>query len=206
MKRVLTLCVLIGLLAGSASAALFRVDVPTALQFTNTSVSAGDTHIPFISPTTNETTYGVPMAGQVGFYGALGDGSGDLQVIGTYAANGNAGLTGAYDGIRSFFPNDNNSNWGVQLFFVDAGGVEQNSGAFVTLAPGAQTYLTVAVAIPDASLIQNIGIRIFGDMTNVGGNPSNPDVYHVSLVPVPGAFLLGLLGLSAAGVRLRKRV
>jgi len=34
--------------------------------------------------------------------------------------------------------------------------------------------------------------------------PSSPDTFRVSAVPVPGAVLLGILGLTAAGVRLRR--
>ncbi len=40
-----------------------------------------------------------------------------------------------------------------------------------------------------------------GDPSNVGWGPA---LDNVSVVPVPGAVLLGLLGLSAAGVKLRK--
>jgi len=33
---------------------------------------------------------------------------------------------------------------------------------------------------------------------------SSAEVYELNVVPVPGAFLLGMIGLSVAGVKLRK--
>ena len=57
--------------------------------------------------------------------------------------------------------------------------------------------------------VTNIGFQIGGNMEEPwggGSNPSNPDTYHMDVIPVPGAFLLGMLGLSAAGVKLRRRL
>ena len=53
--------------------------------------------------------------------------------------------------------------------------------------------------------VTNIGFNVGSNMGVTGANwPSNPDIFHVSIVPVPAAFILGLLGLGAAGIKMRK--
>jgi hypothetical protein len=124
---------------------------------------------------------------------------------------GNPGLTGTgYDGITSYFQNDDQSRWSVQLFYV-SGATEYNSGAFMELLPvGDSIYLSTGAPVGglDLSTITSIGFRVKG--INMGGtNPNYPsysDDFHISVVPVPAAFLLGLLGLGAAGLKLRKSV
>ena len=195
-----TLC----LSSAPASADMFTLNVSTALQFTNTSVSAGDA-IAFYGVTTSAVTYGTSMTGQVGFYGTINDDdAGDKLVEVTFSAGNNAGLSGVFDGITSFFANDDDDIWSIQLFFVDSGNIERNSGAFVPLGTDDSTYLTVNQAIPDMSLIKDIGIRIQGNLTNLNDNPSDPDGFHISTVPTPTAVILGILGLGAVGIKLRK--
>jgi hypothetical protein len=54
----------------------------------------------------------------------------------------------------------------------------------------------------DFANVTDIGLQVRGNFS--GGSPSNPDVFHISAVPIPGAALLGVLGLFAAGVKLRR--
>ena len=88
------------------------------------------------------------------------------------------------------------------MYYV-IGTTEYNSGDFVPLAGGASTYLTILGEV-ETDDIDEYGFRVMGLMTGQDGNPSQGDAFHVSVVPVPGAILLGLLGLGAAGIKLRK--
>jgi hypothetical protein len=165
------------------------------------------------------------MSGQVGFEGGLtGDiavppygGTGEMQI----SYGGSPGLSGSpYDGISMYVQNDNQSKWSYQLFYtiggsvdptngIVTGGTEYNSGAFVeVLGLYHSTVLSTGAPVGglDLGTISNIGFRIQGN--NMGGgdlsDPSYSDDFHTSVVPVPGAVLLGFLGLGAAGLKLRR--
>jgi hypothetical protein len=209
MKRALTLGILIvaalTLSATTTSAAMWELDEATALKLTHTSISSGDTGA-LTLVTTDPIAYNSgEMMGQVGFTGWLDseDNAADYLATIQIYENSNAGLSGTYsDGIKGFFANDNNSKWSVQMYYY-IGTTPYTSGNFVELSPGNSTYLTIS----DAVILNNIteiGFRIMGNMTNLNGNPSNQDFFHMSVVPVPGALLLGMLGLGITGLKLRK--
>ena len=205
MKRILLFTLVIGLFAVQADADMWELDRPTALTMTNISASAGDTVSTLVVYDGPGAGYPV-MSGQVGFQATLLDADADGWATATIWSTTNLSAYGSgWDGIRSYVENDNQSIWGVQLFYATTGG-EVNSGAFVPLAPGASTYLTAApggLGSLDLAAITQIGIRVQGNM--VGGDyPSASDTFHVSVVPVPGAVLLGILGLGAVGIKLRK--
>ena len=135
-----------------------------------------------------------------------------------------------YTGYSLTFKNTNNSDWKVNLYmntgwcgqgFTETDRFYQNG--FTTLVPGevatvmldfasADTYEANVskgyTAVQNLNHVTNIGFQVAGDMIAPGGsynnNPSNPDNYHIDVVPVPGAILLGLLGFGAAGIKLRK--
>jgi len=218
MKRILLLGLVVGLFAGQASAALWELDKTTALGFTTSSVTTGFLASPlsvYDGPSTKifgpgPALYG-PMVGQVGFYGGL---SGDI-VGGT--ATMEISFTGAlalvgndYDGIAGSVANDNQSKWSLQLFYVDPTDGGERASAWVELnGLGGTASLTApatGVGVLDLPNITNMGLRIQGN--NMGGTqpayPSYSDDFHASVVPVPGAILLGFLGLGAAGLKLRR--
>ena len=209
MKRILLFTLVIGLFAVQADADMWELDRPTALTIleTNISASAGDTVSTLVVYDGPGAGYPV-MSGQVGFQATLLDADADGWATATIWSTTDLSGSG-WDGIRSYVENDNQSIWGVQLFYDTTLGLggEVNSGAFVPLAPGASTYLTVDALGGDGTLnlddVLLIGIRVQGNM--VGGDyPSSSDTFHVSVVPVPGAVLLGILGLGAVGIKLRK--
>jgi len=105
----------------------------------------------------------------------------------------------------SYFQNDNDDIWEVQLFYVHTTSGEYASAWTSLAGDGGSAYLSTGGPGTGLDLddISDIGFRIRGDMLN-GDYPSSGDAFHISLVPVPGAVLLGLLGLGAAGWKLRK--
>lgn len=231
MKRFILICIVVGLFAGHASAAMWQLDRFAAREFDNISISSGDYYggnlgvydgynTLYASQGTPLNNYGALdllgnplMSGQVGYVATIGDQTQDGIAIATISALGNAGITDttAYDGIKSYFQNDNQSNWEVQLFYTVAnptGGadIEYNSGAFQQLGPqGGSGWLATGAPVGgvDLSTVTNIGLRVKA-VFGTGLQPSNPDTFHVSVVPVPAAVILGILGLGVAGLKLRK--
>ena len=219
MKRILLFALVIGLFAVQADAGpYYNLDKTTALGFTTY------TDVDGLMPGTdkvgslgiydstgfvsgyNSGAYGT-MSGQVGFvagpYENFGYGGDDL-VTSEISYGGNPGLIGlGYDGVRSYFQNDNDDKWSYELFFF-VGATEYKSGFVEVDGSGGHAYLLAGSGLNlDLSTISDIGIRVQGKI--VGGDyPSGNDSAHVSVVPVPGAILLGILGLSAAGLKFRK--
>jgi hypothetical protein len=204
MKRVLLSAVVVGLFAGPALAGLYTLDTATALQFTNwsaSSVSAGDLGARLVWATTSSSVYGGTMQGKVGWVGFLMDdyGVGDNYATMTIGAGNDAGLSGSYTGYQAFLANDDDDPWDVQLFIQTAAG--KFVSGFTTLAGGSNAVLTLNTAF-DFGDVKDFGFEVRGDFS--GGSPSNPDAFKISAVPIPGAALLGALGLFAAGLKLRR--
>ena len=225
MKRFLLFTLVIGLFAVQADAGLWTLDQPTAVRFTSESLETGsqtlETLSVYDSPTNKvygpgPAEFGL-MSGVVGFFGGLtGDvgaptygGDAQLKIYDAAPVLTTDGV--AYGGITSYFQNDNQSKWSVQLYYVDLtdGGVRTSAWAELT-GLGGHTFVTAfasgATAL-DLGNITEIGVRILGE--NMGNPtdatyPSYSDDFHFSVVPVPGAILLGMLGLSVAGLKLRK--
>jgi len=124
MKRVLIFCVVVGLLAGQASAAMYTLASDYAMTLKDVWYSdLGSANIG--SPTTSESTYGSSMQGAVGFFGSLDDTSGDFYAevkMGDPDADLDLDLSG-YTDYGLFVANDNQDLWDVQLHMT-AGGTE----------------------------------------------------------------------------------
>jgi len=223
MRRSILFILVFGLFAAHANAALWELDKPTALGFTTYtdfdggggdtigSLGVYDKSIGYVSGT-NFGAYGVPFTNEVGFVGGPIvdlDGGGDDLVTAEISYGGDPGLTGSgYDGIAAYIANDNDDIWAYQLFYI-IGATEYSSGAFVEVGPaGGHAYLSTGAPGGEGGLdladIDDIGFRVQGDIKG-GAYPSGGDTFHASVVPVPAAVWLGMLGLSAAGLRLRKK-
>jgi len=121
MKRILLTTLVVGLLAGQASAAMYELDAPTALTFTRQAGSAGD--ITTLDLVTDDiTVYNIPMELQVGYQGRLEDGLGSTDRT-AWIKIGTTGLSlSGYDGFTTVLANDDNSRYYYQLYAVDSVG------------------------------------------------------------------------------------
>jgi hypothetical protein len=204
MRRIAALVVVFLFFAAPASAALYDLQVSHALQFTSGVVAPTDTGSLDLV-TQSEAAYGEPMQGAVGYFGQINEDhtDGDTTAVITISAGGNpfAGAT-AYTGYRAFVANDNDDPWQYKLYLKTTGGTYE-SASWTAVAKQASTVLTLNQAF-NTSNVLDIGIKIQG--TFGSGSPSDPDFFHTSVVPVHGAAILGLLGLGAAGLKLRRYV
>jgi hypothetical protein len=208
-SSLLMVLLLVGWFAGHALATPFALDKYGALSLHEVSVSSSDVGV-LSAVTDDPAIYGAPMQGVVGYVGELWD-RGDADLLASIQI-GTAGLSlSGYDGFTAGLANDDNSRWSVQLYLVDGSGL-QTSG-LVPLNTGAMTSLSVAST---AGPITELGFYVLGTFDSSPADPlapSNPDWFHVSVVPattsipvpVPGAGLLSLLGVGIVGLVRRSR-
>ena len=225
MKKRRLLLLFIGLAAICVHAPplradLYHLDHITAALFREITVSdAGDLGLVIDSPGTSGSTvhfhdgtvfpfavYGPSMQGKVGFVGQIFEDPGDADNVGDMhigVTGTNAGISGSYTGYTAYVANDNDDLWDVAVYVnIGAGYVYSD---WATLGPQTATNLTVDFAETDfATGLNEIGFAVRGTFDGANDSPSNPDYFHVSLVPTPAAVIMGILGLSVAGVKLRK--
>ena len=231
MKRILLFTLLIGLFAVQASADMYTFDVPTAAGLRD--VFWSDTQTPannvlqwmgYKPGATADTIYDYdavangyggshPMYYAVGFTGDVtdNDGSGDGEAYVEIGAMDDAALLAAINadlaalsgGLTDFYlpiSNDNNTHWSYKLYVDDStnGRTETAWLPVGDLGDGDQItlHLTLTSAVTS---VYDIGFGIRWKNTADSG-----DQFHTSIIPVPGAVLLGILGLSAAGIKLRR--
>lgn len=205
MKKVMLL-VAVGLVLGvgltSAQADLYRLDLATARSFVQQNAPNPFTNQLFLSIDApgeagshinwqvngDWTEYGSDsgdMQLEVGFVGQLQ--RGQVMQIGTTGA-----LPGSYSSFGMYLANDDDDEWLVRPYLT---GATYTVPEYTELADGQ----TVFVSLSDISgTVTGYGFEVIGTRGS--------DNFHISAVPIPGAALLGLLGLTAAGVKLRRFV
>jgi hypothetical protein len=209
--NIIALAILV--LPAVATAEIYEMDASTAADMRLLGVSPGDRgdldYVGYNPGSPADKVFGIATeygAGQnnmtyaVGFTGGINDdnqsGSAEL-VIGLERP----GLSGNYDAYVLPIANDDDDVFKYRSFIVTSqGAITSNwtSG----IGTGDTTTLTIDTTGIDYSDITSIGFVIQWDRS-LNGNRAGDD-YNTSVVPVPGAILLGLLGMSAAGMKLRR--
>jgi hypothetical protein len=219
-KLLLALCFAALCLSGApASADLYELDAVTARLFRELAVTdAGNLALVIDSDGTFGSTvsysdgslafdmYGATMQGAVGYVGQLAEDPTDGDILASIligASGAAVGIVGEYDGYSALVANDNDDDWSFRLAAgIGPGTIYSN---WATLSPRNSTTLTMNFAKIDFSTKLNwIGFEVQGTFDGANESPSNPDFFHVSITPVPGSILLGMLGLGVAGLKLRK--
>ena len=221
MKRFLLFALIIGLFAVQADAALWDLDATAARQFTQLSTNSAVYELQLVidNPgTVGSTTY----LEKAGFFGADGDvGTNDaiygdtpmVNAVGFAGSSSNIvnlghdpelwlgkaldGEFAALDTLRIAVSNDNDDIYEYTAWY--------SADDLATIVQGAPLVLSAdthgAVSVVTGAVVTHFGLTLELDSTE-----STPDTFHTSLVPVPGAVLLGMLGLSVsvAGLKLRR--
>jgi hypothetical protein len=151
---------------------------------------------------------------------------------GLVAATGNSGDLSAYSSYAMTIRNPNASGWFMASIYVNSGWTDApwdmtdayTQTAWTTwLAPGSQATFTIDLTTLGLTndtntgngdysgqdrrkYISNIGFKIGTNMGSGDYEMPSGTAFDVDVVPLPGAVLLGMLGLSAAGMKLRKFV
>ncbi len=221
-KLIIVLCVAVFCISGSSAFGnMYTFDSATASQLRAVSFSDGGATnylnwvgyndgtgndpqdgIPVYNP--DLVTYGANMFYNVGFSGNLADTTSDPDKVASVKVGAlglgvlsQIKLAGTIHDFYLPISNDDDDTWEVMLY---AEGASPYSTGWVPLLGDTQTtlWLNFGVSGINFNTLTDIGFGI----RSVAANPN--DNFHVSVVPVPGAVLLGVLGLAAAGIKLRK--
>jgi hypothetical protein len=220
MKRILLVILVVCLLAGQASAGImYQMDATTAKDMRMLSVSGTDDgNLYYVGYNPGETAgdyvwgsrskYGDTMYYAVGFTGNLADEDGGDSAIATIGLSSPSLDAGPYTGFILPISNDNDDTWRYQAYVTVSGSGTTYSG-WATLTENQQTSLIVDLG-GDVNFtnVTGIGFQIeWKPSLNpdpTSGDPRLSDEFHTSVVPVPAAVILGMLGLGVAGLKLRK--
>ena len=222
MKRILLFTLVIGMFAVQVDAAIYNLDATAARQFTQQSTNSVNYTLDLVidnpgtvgsttyleansfngadnNVATNDTFYGSNMLYAVGFAGSLtqttNPGMADPELWIGKAIAAISPEVGTTDTLSIAISNDNDDKYVYTAWYSTDSMSSIVQGADLTLTGKNQGIATVTLG---ATAPTHFGFSI----ELVSGDV--PDSFHTSIVPVPGAVLLGILGLSAAGIKLRK--
>jgi hypothetical protein len=223
MKRFLLFTLVISLFAVQANADMYKMDAPTAagMRLVKTSDSGDVGTLDYVGYRPGgilDRVYGTDIqygAGegnmyyQVGFTGLVKDN--DASGV----ASVSLGLIdpvfpdSSYDGFLLPVANDDDDTWQYRAYVTTAtGGVPEDTAATLysgwSEGIGEDERATLVALTPglDYSTVTGIGFEIRWAVSMNGERIQ--DVYSTSVVPVPAAVILGILGMGVAGLKLRK--
>lgn len=217
---LLTGAALLAVAATPAFAAMYTVDMNAAAEFRpmiwsdTTSAARNVIHYIGYSDGTDasdkiagtDLQYYAAMTGAVGFSGNLSDlntdGVASVSIGANQTAAGLSELAGGslYEGVNLTIANDDQQEWEYKLYANSFSTSYETS--WVSLAGGTATTLSLDFGMADQ--IYDLGFVVQFNQTTTGGGTNFTDDFHTSVVPVPGALLIGMLGLGSAGLRLRR--
>ena len=229
MKRLITICVVAFLLAATTAVyggpwEIKDLGLQDTTNFTTVWGGALDGRSDIVGDP--GTQFNITFTGTDWQKIGIGDDfSAPSPTSGLVVATGNSGDLSAYDSYVMTILNPNTSGWFMANIFVNSGWTDSpwnmsdqyNENTWTWLGPGDQATLTLdltTLGTTDGSSpysgqdrrkwITNIGLQIGSNMGSGDYEMPSGTSFDVNVVPVPGAVLLGILGLSVAGIKLRK--
>jgi len=222
MKRFLLFCMVVGLFAGQAFAELYTMGTGhavllRAISYSDTGPLNDLSWIGYNDGTSsNLTQNGTRTAGTgnynenmwyaVAFSGSLFDTTGDNRASVEIGAAGedvlsSIQLAGEFTGFYLPISNDNDDTWQYMLYVETA--TARYETDWTPLSADTHTVLTLNFL----DEFNNPVTLDFADLTDIGFGVQSTkaqDFFHASVVPVPAAVILGILGLGVVGIKLRK--
>jgi hypothetical protein len=213
ISLIILCCAVLCACSGSAMADMYEMDDAIAALMRLLGVSTGDlgtlTYVGYnpggpgdwvFGPQTEYGSGKGNMTYDVGFTGNLYDNDQSRYATVTIGLT-NPGLSGTYDGFELPIANDDDDVWNYRAYVTTSGGTTYSNWT-VGVDPGSNQTLSVSTPGLNYGGVTGIGFELQWDrLLNEG---ASGDDYNVSVVPVPGAVLLGMIGLSIVGVKLRR--